>query len=71
MTATVLRKEIHTLIDTIPEHSLSVIKPLLDFLSNDYWKPVIEPASQEEIAMIDERMKDYENDPSSFAPLRH
>jgi hypothetical protein len=71
MTTTVLRKEIHTLIDTIPEHSLTVIKPLLDFLSNDYWKPVIEPASQEETAMIDERMKDYENDPSSFAPLRH
>ncbi|MDR1869519.1 MAG: hypothetical protein LBQ82_06000 [Treponema sp.] len=31
----------------------------------------IEPANAEEIAMIDERMKDYENDPSSFAPLRH
>jgi len=70
MTTTVLRKELHTLIDTIPEQSLSVIKPLLDFLSNDYWKPVIEPASPEEIAMIDERMKDYETDPSSFAPLR-
>jgi hypothetical protein len=24
-----------------------------------------------QIAMIDERMKDYENDPSSFAPLKH
>ena len=70
MTTTVLRKELHTLIDTIPEQSLSVIKPLLDFLSNDYWKPVIEPANPEEIAMIDERMKDYENDPASFAPLR-
>ena len=35
------------------------------------FRPVIEPANAEEIAMIDERMKDYENDPSSFAPLRH
>jgi hypothetical protein len=70
MTA-VLREELHTMIDTIPEQSLSVIKPLLNFLSNDYWKPVLEPASPEEIEMIDERMRDYENDPSSFAPLRH
>jgi len=70
MTTTVLRKELHTMIDTIPEQSLPVIKPLLNFLSNDYWKPVIEPASPEEIEMINERMKDYENDPSSFKPLK-
>jgi hypothetical protein len=70
MTTAVLRKELHTMIDTIPEQSLSVIKPLLNFLSNDYWKPVIEPASQEEIEMIDERMKDYEKDPTSFKPLK-
>ncbi|MDR2597340.1 MAG: hypothetical protein LBC76_08485 [Treponema sp.] len=70
MTTAVLRKELHTMIDTIPEQSLSVIKPLLNFLSNDYWKPVIEPASQEEIEMIDERMKDYEKDPKSFKPLK-
>jgi len=69
MTTAVLRKELHTMIDTIPEQSLPVIKPLLNFLSNDYWKPVIEPASPEETAMCDERMKDYERDPSSFVPL--
>ena len=33
------------------------------------WKPIIEPATPEEAAMIDERMKDYDNDPSSFSPL--
>jgi len=70
MTTAVLRKELHTMIDTIPEQSLPVIKPLLNFLSNDYWKPVIEPANSEEIEMINERMKDYEKDPSSFKPLR-
>jgi hypothetical protein len=37
-------------------------------LADDYWKPVIEPASEEEIAMCDERMLDYERDPSSFVP---
>ena len=69
MTATVLRKELHDIIDVVPDRSLPAIKPLLAFLAEDYWKPVIEPASPEEIAMIDERMKDYEKDPSSFVPL--
>ncbi|MDR0300759.1 MAG: hypothetical protein LBI04_00405 [Treponema sp.] len=69
MTATVLRKELHTIIDIVPDQSLPAIKPLLTYLADDYWKPVIEPASPEEIAMIDERMKDYEADPSSFIPL--
>ena len=70
MTTAVLRKELHTMIDTIPEQSLPAIKPLLNFLSGDYWNPVIEAANPEEIDMINERMKDYENDPSSFVPLK-
>ena len=70
MTAAVMRKELHTMIDIIPEQSLPVIKPLLNFLSNDYWKPIIEPATPEEVAMIDERMKDYDDDPSSFSPIK-
>ena len=37
--------------------------------SKDYWKPIIEPASPEEIAMAEERIKDYERAPSSFTPL--
>jgi len=51
------------------DRSLSAIKPLLFFLANDYWKPTIEVASPKEIEMINERMKDYETDPSSFVPL--
>jgi len=39
-------------------------------LVDDYWKPVIEPASPEEIAMADKRMKDYEKEPSSFISLK-
>jgi len=69
MTTAFLRKELHTMIDTIPEHSLPAIKPLLNFLSNDYWKPISEPASTEEIVMINERMKDYDDDPTSFFRL--
>jgi hypothetical protein len=69
MTTAVLRKEIHSIIDTMPDKSLPALKPLLDFIAEDYWKPVIEPASLEEIAMAEERIKDYERDPSSFIPL--
>jgi len=69
MTTAVLRNELHTMIDTLPDRSLPAIKPLLFFLTNDYWKPVIEAASPEEVEMINERMKDYETDPSSFVPL--
>ncbi|MDR2734460.1 MAG: hypothetical protein LBC99_07450 [Spirochaetota bacterium] len=69
MTTAILRKELHTMIDAIPDQSLPAIKPLLTYLAEDYWKPVIEQASPEEIAMIDEQMKDYEKNPSSFIPL--
>ena len=66
---TALRKEIHSIIDSMPDQSLSALKPLLTFIAEDYWKPIIEPASPEEIAMAEERIKDYERDPSSFTPL--
>jgi hypothetical protein len=69
MTAVVLRKELHNIIDNVPDRSLPAIKPLLMYLADDYWKPVIEPASPQEIEMIEERMKDYETDPSTFVPL--
>ena len=71
MTAAVLRKEIHSIIDAIPEQSLPAIKPLLDHLAYDYWKPVIEPADPEEIVKIDEGMEEYRNNPDSFIPLEN
>ena len=70
MTAAVLRKEIHNIIVGIPVRSLPALKPLLTHLADDYWKPVIEPASPEEAAMIDKRVREYEKDPSSFVPRR-
>ena len=69
MTTAVLRKELHTIIDTIPDRSLSALKPLLTHLANEYWEPVTEPASPEEKAMIDEGMAEYRKDPSSFVAL--
>jgi len=53
---TVLRKELHAILDEIPERSLPAVKPLLTYLANDYWEPVTEPASPEEIAMIEESL---------------
>jgi len=47
-----------------------VVKPLLTYLADDYWKPVTEPASPKERAMINKRLKEYEEDPSSFVPLK-
>ena len=70
MTTAVLRKEIHSIIDGIPDISLPALKPLLTHLADDYWKPVTEPASAKEAAMIDKRVKEYEKDPSSFVPRK-
>jgi hypothetical protein len=39
-------------------------------MTEDYWKPVIEPASPEEIAMIEEGMKEYREHPESFISLK-
>jgi len=70
MTTAILRKELHTIIDTIPDRSLSAIKPLLTYIAEDYWKPITETASPEEATLIDKRVKEYEKDPSSFVPRK-
>jgi hypothetical protein len=62
MTTAVLRKELQGYIADMPEQSLCMLKPLLSGFS----RPVAEPASEEEAAMIDGAMKDYENNPSCF-----
>jgi len=70
MTTAVLRKKLHTMIDTIPDRSLPAIRPLLTYIAEDYWKPVTEPASPKEIAMIEKRVKEYEKNPASFVPRK-
>ena len=66
---TILRQELHGFIDTIPENRLTELKSLLADLAEEYCKPVIEPANQEEIAMIEEGMQEYEKNPESFITL--
>ena len=67
MTTAVLRNELHSYIDNMPARSLAALKPLLSVLVEPLY--LIEPASPEEIAMIDEGMDEYRKNPSSFIPL--
>jgi len=70
MIAAVSRKELHTMIDNMPDHFIQAMMPLVTCITDEYWKPVIEPASEEEIAIADERMKDYEKDPACFVQFK-
>ena len=63
-----LRKKLQGYIETMPEKNLAVLKPLLAALAEPLY--TIEPASPKEIKMINERLKDYEKDPSSFVPFK-
>jgi hypothetical protein len=67
MTAAVLREELHAYIDDLPDRSLPVLKPLLSFLVEPEY--TIEPASPEECAIVEERVREYHENPSSFVPL--
>jgi hypothetical protein len=53
MTTTILRKKLHGRIEAMPDEP----------------PYIAEPASVDEIAMIDEGMAEYRADPSSFVPL--
>jgi len=67
MNTAILRKELHGYIDTMPDRNLVALKPLLSVLAEPLY--TIEPASPEEIAMIEEGMAEYRRDPSSFILL--
>ena len=67
MNTAVLRKELHGYIDSMPDRRLAALKPLLSVLAEALY--TIEPASPEEIVMIEEGMAEYRRNPSSFIPL--
>jgi len=69
MMASVARQELKGYIDIIPERSFEVVRNFLSYLAetSSVDEPfIIEPANEEEIAMIEERMREYERDPSVF-----
>ena len=68
MTATVLRKELHGYIDTIPARSLAALKPLLSVLAEPLY--TTEPASPAERKRVEKRVKEFHENPASFVPRR-
>jgi len=64
MTDAVLRKELQGYIADMPRQNLYMLRPLLSGLSKR--QAIIEPASEEEEAMIDAAMAEREKDPASF-----
>jgi len=67
METAVLRKEIHSMVDALPDRGLIAVRPLLSLLID----PFIETdLTDEENAMIEESLAEYRADPSSVTPWR-
>ena len=69
MTATILRKEIHSMIDTIPDRSLAALKPLLSVLAEPLYT-IETDLTEEEIAIIEEGRKEFKEHPENFISLK-
>jgi hypothetical protein len=62
---TAIRKEIHNIIDTIPEPNLHILRPLLDdFLTKDNTDDDV--LSDEEIMLLDQCDRDRKEHPENF-----
>ena len=69
MTATVLRKEIHEFIDTIPDQNLEEIQSYITcLLEETYTDSPIERADPDEIALIKAGLEEFRKNPGSFRP---
>jgi hypothetical protein len=65
---TVVRQEIHNLIDDIPERNLFILRPLLDFLID---KDITDDnLSVEEEELLEQCRKDRKERPESLTPWR-
>jgi len=63
-----VRKELHSLIDTMPERKLNALRPLFDVLVDD--ETIIETdLTAEELAIIEEGDRHYKEHPEDFVPL--
>jgi hypothetical protein len=71
-TAEVVRQELHSLINTMPERKLNALRPLFDVLVDDDDNVFIETdLSDEEYALIEEGVKHYHEHPEDFVPLEN
>jgi len=62
----VFHREAEKYLDRLPEHFIQAMMPLVTCMAEEYWKPVIEPASPEECAMMEDRLKEYETHPENW-----
>ena len=63
-----VRKELHSLIDNLPERKLNALRPLFDVLIDD--EIIIETdLTEEEKAIIEEGDRRYKEHPEDFVPL--
>ena len=69
MTEAVLRKEIHSIIDTIPERSLYALKPLLTVLAKPAYT-IETDLTLDEIAIIDKGIQEFRESPQNFVSLK-
>ncbi|GHT63316.1 hypothetical protein AGMMS50268_19290 [Spirochaetia bacterium] len=69
METAVLRKELKSYIDTLPDHSLQALQPLLLELTNSFYS-IDTDLTPEEIAEVNARADEYYKDPSSFVALK-
>jgi hypothetical protein len=70
MEAAVLRDELHSYIEALPDRSLPALRPLLSFLVEPPYTATTD-LTDEENAMIEESLTEYRADPSSVTPWRN
>jgi hypothetical protein len=66
---TAVRREIHGIIDDIPERNLFILRPLLDFLIDK--NEADDSLSDEELALLEQCRKDRKEHPENFTPWRN
>jgi hypothetical protein len=69
---TAVRQELHTFIDTMPEQSLSALKPLLAYMTYPANVTVIETdLTVEEQGLIKKGLHEYAQNPINFISLEN
>jgi hypothetical protein len=72
MDDTAVRQELHTFIDTMPEQSLSALKPLLSYMTCLANATVVETnLTAEEQGLIATGLHEYTKNPTNFIPLEN
>jgi hypothetical protein len=63
-----LRQDLHSFIDTMPDRNLQALWPIVSILAEPEYA-IETDLTDEEHALIEESVKRYHVDPSSFVPL--